>query len=308
MERHRRPPRPAQQKREIRQEREIRQKRQNRHFRRAWRSAAATALLALGLAGGGCRAAPAATASSSSCAALPAQPRAALRLGSHHRLALGAVAGTHGVTPATREQLAALVARFRESRVDALVALGDLGANADEIAEVLTTLGQAGVPVLALPGEQESENAFHSAVERARNAGVDIIDLVAKRIVDTGEIDIVSVPGYPVSPDGCRYDPGDLTALRAAAAGRYRPLVLLAHTPPRGEGPQAVDWNDGANVGDRGMLDLINALYPNAALFAHADDAGGRMQRAWLNVGAVARGMAARVELVDGIARVQRLP
>src|SRR5262249_668661 len=56
-----------------------------------------------------------------------------------------------------------------------------------------------------------------------------------------------------------------------------RPLVLVAHTPPRGQGSQALDWAlGGANVGDPAMAMLLDALTPTVALFAHVDEAGGR--------------------------------
>jgi hypothetical protein len=155
------------------------------------------------------------------------------------------------------------------------------------------------VPVLALAGEREPEAVFHAGVRRARSASVDVIDLVSDRAIDSGEFDILAVPGYPDSATGCGYSKKDLTLVRDLARQRNRPLILLTHMPPRGDGPSAVDWEQGQNGGDPALLDLINAVYPNVALFAHADDAGGHVQRTWMNVGGVARGMATIVDMVD---------
>lgn len=223
------------------------------------------------------------------------------KLGQRNRLVLGVVADTHGSMPATMANLEHFARVFRQQHVDAVVALGDLGSTEDEIARVLTALGDVGAPILALAGERETEASFHAAVDQARARGLDITDLVDQRIVDSGYVDIVSAPGYPFSDSGCHYDATDLKRLAEDAHGHYRPMVLLAHTPPKGNGPQDVDWSDGANRGDSAMRDLIDALYPNVALFAHADESGGRVTRTWMNVGSAALGIATQVELVDGI-------
>ena len=264
------------------------------------------AAMAMGCRGG---TAGAATTAEWSCGAIHGDPHVARRLGGHGRLVLGAVADTNGATPATMANLQRFLGVFRQEHVDAVAALGDLGGTEDEIARVLTALGAAGAPVLALAGERESPAAFAAAVGRARAAGADIVDLVDKRIVDTGEMDIVSAPGYPFSKDGCRYTTGDLQALVRAVGTPMRPVVLLAHTPPKGDGPAAIDRAVGdVNAGDPAMLDLVNALYPNAALFAHVDEAGGRASpRGWINVGGVERGTAMIVTIARGTAHTRVL-
>lgn len=270
---------------------------------------AAAAAMAGGCHGG--TAAPAATGAWS-CGGLHAgkDPHLARRLGGHGRLTLGAVADSNGATAETLANLERLSRVFAGEHVDAVAALGDLGRTEDEIAAVLGALKAAGAPVLALAGEREDETVFHAAVNRARNAGVDVVDLVEKRIIDTGEMDIVSVPGYPFSKDGCRYTADDLHQLEAALGQPMRPVVLLAHTPPKGDGPRAPDRALGdVNAGDPALLDFVNAVYPNAVLFAHVDEAGGRSTaRGLVNVGAAEHGQGAIVALRDGIATVRVLP
>jgi hypothetical protein len=253
-----------------------------------------------------CRAAePAATANPAdwSCGAVHGEARAKRRLGAHGRLSLGVVADTNGTAPATLAHLRRFAALFADAHVDAVLALGDLGASEDEIATVLTALGAARAPIFALAGEREPEAAFHAAVKRARAGGVDVLDLVDVRLVDAGDVDLVAAPGYPFSDKGCRYRAADLDGARRLAGGRMRPLILAAHTPPKGRGPAAVDWAVGEiNAGDPAMLDLVNALYPNLALFAHIDESGGHVERgSWINVGGVESKMAMVVELERGI-------
>jgi Icc-related predicted phosphoesterase len=229
---------------------------------------------------------------------------ATVKMGGHGRFRIGALADTNGNAPATMANLSRFARVFKDEHVDAVAVLGDLGETEREIERVLSTIGSVPAPLLVLPGERERGNEFHSAVTRVRNSGVRIVDLVDNRFIDTGEIDIVAVPGYPFSDRGYRYDAGDLARARALAGRRWRPLVLLAHTPPKGNGEQSIDWATGeVNAGDGGMTDLCNAVYPNAALFAHVDEAGGRNERSWINVGGVESGMAGIVEIERGVAR-----
>ena len=258
---------------------------------------------------GGCRGAArkpavataAADAAPWSCGGVHGEARLARAFGHDGRVKLGAVADLHGdAAEATR---AAGV--LTNERVDAIVALGDLGASEDEIAGVLTALGQAKRPLLALAGEAEAEDRFHAAVKRARTAGVDIVDLVDLRVVDAGDIEIVSAPGYRYSSRGCHYGDEDLQQLRAFVGKPKKPIVLVAHAPPRDEGADGVDRGFGdANVGDPALRALATALAPAAALCAHVDEAGGRARAPWLNIGT----RVAVVEVAGGQARSRVLP
>ncbi len=193
---------------------------------------------------------------------------------------LGAFADTNGTAAATMANLRRLARVFSQEHVDAVLALGDLGANEDEIAAVLTAVGtSAKVPLLALAGEREPEGAFHAAVKRVHDAGIDVIDLVDVRLVDTGEIDIVSVPGYPFSHKGCHYSAPDLDGAARLVAGRSHARVVVGHTPPRGHGVGSVDWAFGdVNAGDAAMGALLDAI-ATARGPVRARRRGGRTRR-----------------------------
>ena len=237
-----------------------------------------------------------------SCGAVHESATVNRALGHGGHVKLGAIADTNGAAPATMANLERLGRVFSEEHVDAVLALGDLGATEEEIAAVLTAIGAASkAPVLALAGEREPENSFHAAVKRVHAAGIDVVDLVDTRLIDTGAIDIVSVPGYPFSKKGCHYSAADLDGIARLVARRDKPRLVAAHTPPKGDGAAAIDWALGdVNAGDAAMAALVERLQPRAALFAHVDEAGGRAAGERINVGAVERGMGAIVEFADG--------
>jgi hypothetical protein len=241
-----------------------------------------------------------------SCGAVHGAARLLRALGSGGRLRLGAVADTNGNAPATMANLWRLGGVFAGEHVDAVLALGDLGRDEDEITAVLTVLGRAArAPVLALAGEREPENSFHAAVKRVHAAGVDVVDLVDTRLVDTGTIDIVSVPGYPFSRKGCHYSAADLDGVERLVGGRTHARVIVAHTPPKGRGAAAIDWAIGdVNAGDAAMAAFVERVQPAAALFAHVDEAAGRADGERINVGD--KGVI--VEIADGKATHRVLP
>jgi Icc-related predicted phosphoesterase len=219
-------------------------------------------------------------------------------------LRLGAVADAHGAAAATLANLERVSGVFSNEHVQGVLALGDLGETEDEIAAVLRKLGGAHAPVYALPGELEPEGAFHAAVARVHAEGVDVVDLVDNRAIRVRDVSIVAIPGYRYSSHGFRYAAGDLERVRKTR-GR---LVLASHTPPKGHGEAASDWAIGdVNAGDPAITELVDTLHPVATLFAHVDEAGGRADNHGVNVGSVANGMAALVDIGDGGLRARVL-
>ena len=294
---------------------------------------AALALVALATASAGCRGRAQATtrdearrddkqrdgqgAEPWSCGAVHDAAPLRRRLGARGKLTLGAIADTHAATAETIATVERLARRMREAQVDAVAVLGDLGRTQDEVTRVLAALRGAKAPLLALAGERESENAFHAGVNQAQKDGIDVIDLVGKRLMVADDIDIVSLPGYPFTDRGCRYRARDFDGVRALMRGRdrARALVVLGHMPPRGEGRGALDatWGD-TNVGDREVARLVDELAPRVALFAHVDEAGGHVQKTatgvMVNAGSAEAGDGARatiVRLVDGKSSVEML-
>ena len=251
---------------------------------------------------------------------------------------LGVVADSKEPLPGTLDNLRRFSRVFSHEKVAAVLALGGLGASEDEIALVHGALKEAHAAVLALPGDREPENAFHSAVERVRRGGMEVVDLAQVRAIDGGGFGLVSLPGYPwphylgAGLAGCRYSSADVEALASWFDGLPRPRIVAAHTPPRGTGPEAIDWAlGGANVGDPALTKALGSLDEALAVFAHVDESGGRAQGKasndggvaengwadwlWLNAGAAdavphtlvgggtSRGQAALVEFSEGRVR-----
>ncbi|HZS35656.1 MAG TPA: hypothetical protein VFF06_02460 [Polyangia bacterium] len=211
------------------------------------------------------------------------------RLGaSGQPLRLGLVADAKEPLPATLQNLERFAAAFQKERVHAVIALGGLGSTEDEIAKVLLALKPSGSPILALPGDREPEGAFHAAVARAKKSGLDVIDLADVRAVAGDGLEVISLPGYRfpsylgARAGGCRYRPSDVDALAAIAQtldarAAHPPRILVAHTPPRGVGPSALDWAlGGANIGDPELARALEKLNLRWGAFAHVDEAGGR--------------------------------
>jgi hypothetical protein len=251
---------------------------------------------------------------------------------------LGVVADPREALPATLDNLRQFAAVFARAKVDAVLALGGLGASEDEIARVLAALRDAHAPVLALPGAREPEAAFRAAVTRARRAGVDVVDLSAARGLDAGAFGLVALPGvnnaHYSAKNGFRYRVSDISNIQESMASLPKPRIFAASSAPRGRGPEAIDWAlGGANDGEPALAKIAAEL----VIAAQPGESGGRAvaphdacdgcsaptdnvplaegvwsERLWLNAGAAdsvphalaqggfTRGQAALVEFADG--------
>jgi hypothetical protein len=255
---------------------------------------------------------------------------------------LGAIADPKEPLGDTLGNLRRFAAVFRSEHVHAVIALGGLGGTEEEIISALLALKGADAPIFALPGDREPEGFFHTAVARAKNAGLPVTDLSVVRAVRGDAASLVSLPGYAfpralaAGGSACRYTAADVEAVRGLVEGLgaqaadlvVPPIVFVAHSPPRGDGPEALDWALGhANVGDPRLTRLIDDAGLKWGLFAHVGEAGGRgsdgrrpvppetfSERLFVNVGTadsvphpvangVGRGQAAILELDSGRGR-----
>jgi hypothetical protein len=240
---------------------------------------------------------------------------------------VGLIADAREATKETLGNLERFAGVFRREKVTAVITLGGLGRTDEEIAKALTALKASQAPVLALPG-REPEAAFHGGVQRAKKAGLDVVDLSVARGVAGDGLAVVALPGEPwahdLAPGGCRAQAGDLKDVDAWANKEGRPALVVAHRAPRGGGPVGIGWAaGGADDGDAALAKLLPSLSAKVGAFA----AGAAMEgRAWdghapvaegawsdklyVAVGAVEamarhHGQAMLLELADGKARAK---
>ncbi|MBK8479639.1 MAG: hypothetical protein IPL40_00445 [Proteobacteria bacterium] len=197
-------------------------------------------------------------------------------------LRLGVLADTHEALPQTLAQLARLVDRFAAARVDAVAVLGGIDSAFVGAVRILRAL-RGPWTLLALAGDRSSAEGFQAALRHADPAA---IDLTRTQIVALPALTVIGVAGYHLphhalaGAQGCGYDAADLALLGARLRGTARPRLLLAHGPPRGRGPDAVDRAWGAiNIGDPALRPWIASAEVRFGVFGHVHEAAGRATR-----------------------------
>ena len=203
--------------------------------------------------------------------------------GTRPRLVLGVLADTHQADASNLKQLTRLRLLLEQAGAHGIVVLGGLDATYEGTRAALAAL-KGKLPVLAMPGEGASRSGFSGAVE---NLGQGVVDLTLARAVVHPAATLISVPGYHLihnlraAEQGCAYEMQDLQEVVALARQQATPRVLLAHGPPRGKGPGAIDRAfGGINAGDPKLTRLLQLGGFSFGLFAHLHESGGRATRA----------------------------
>jgi len=195
------------------------------------------------------------------------------------RVAIAALADTKEASPANLAQLERLADQLVRSEVTAVAVLGGLDPAFEGIRELLGRL-KGVAPVLALPGDRESKSGFVAA---AAAHAPQVVDLTKVRAIATPIASLIAVPGYHLPhhllarEQGCSYGEREIEALIGLAHQLPQPRLLLAHGPPRGEGPRAVDRSFGeVNIGDPLLRRLMEQGEIPFGLFAHVHEATGQ--------------------------------
>lgn len=182
------------------------------------------------------------------------------------KVTLAAVGQARGHAVDVRETL-------RAAKVDLVLAVGGMGADAAEIRAALTALLDPAWLVVALPGDTEAWPEHAAAIADLAAAGGAIVDGASVRIVDAGAAVVATLPGEPFATrlaagaEGCVHDDADLRAALAAlveAAGD-RPRVLA--TPPAPQGGRSDLTPGGLHGGDPALASAIAAA--ELALVVH---------------------------------------
>lgn len=171
---------------------------------------------------------------------------------------------------------------FQDEKVDAIVVTGDIGDIAAGIARVLKELSAAKVPVMAYAGNQECRAEFTDGLAAVQKEASNVINMNAVRVVEFPELTIVSLPGhhdanYMKCTTGCRYFQSTIDEVVRVAKEAKNPVLLVAHGPPKGSGPQALDHAGAAgNVGDPAIATAIANGNIAFAFGSNIKEAGGR--------------------------------
>lgn len=195
---------------------------------------------------------------------------------------LGVLANVKEDTGENLFNLERYLAWFKEQKAEAILVAGDSAETASGVERVLATIGKSGLPVLVIAGNRESKGEYLDGVAAARKTAPNIIDMNKVRFADLGTATVLSLPGYHDprflhSESGCQYHKDDVDGLAKLAAEAKSPVVLMSHSPPRGETKDAIDYATGAgNVGDPNINGAL-AKIPFGVM-ANIHEAGGRAQ------------------------------
>lgn len=195
---------------------------------------------------------------------------------------IGIISAIKDTSAGTRKNLDDALAWFQDRGVEWVVANGDLAQQEFDMEEVLERLGKSGLATLLLPGNSDSNSSLGRAYRERMERYPNLVNGVWVRQVVADDVEFWTVPGYHDrrfirQGAGCKYEAGDLRAMRRTlkADGRA-PVVLVAHGPPAGSGATALDWiSQKKNVGDPELNKLIERSKIPFGLFGHILEAGG---------------------------------
>ncbi|MBN2804717.1 MAG: hypothetical protein JXR91_16600 [Deltaproteobacteria bacterium] len=194
---------------------------------------------------------------------------------------LGLLAGIHDSSKSTGENISEFIQQFKRTRVQAIAVLGGLGTLHTEIEESLNILKQAAVPILLIPGADESFPEFHKALAKFRVKNPQFIDMTRVRKVIMKQVALISLPGYTnpyyldAKDQGCSFSSNDIENLENFTDSKHVP-VLLSPTPPKTSGNTGPDTGRGSiNIGDSEITKFMIDNKVNFALSGIIYESGG---------------------------------
>lgn len=197
-------------------------------------------------------------------------------------ISIGAVTDIKENTPENLDNLEKFVEWFKKEKVDIVVVAGDTGMDKMQIEAALAVLAKVQVPVLNIIGNRESVKQYAQAMASVRKQHPNIFDLNSVRRVDTGAVDILSMPGYfnenyIHADDGCVYTAADVDKLGELVKASDSPTLLVSHGGPKQKGTGGIDRTaEGDNVGDPNLTKALAAHKIPFGIFGNIHEAGGR--------------------------------
>ncbi len=165
--------------------------------------------------------------------------------GTRDRTVIAAIADAGGAAAPTIAALGRLRSKLVD--VDLVLALGGMGASAEELEATLGTVAEgAKYPVIALPGDLESIPALSAALASLRQRGLHVLDGRLIHQIELPVATIALVPGgrgrsrLVSGSDGCAYAVADVNRVYATlTANRALRIVASADAPRQRAGGEA---------------------------------------------------------------------
>ena len=166
----------------------------------------------------------------------------------------------------------AQAARLAEASAgaDAVLAVGDIASVHSGLEETLGPLRGIEVPIVLVPGNNETDDALRAACEEWDGATVlhgETAEVAGVTIFGLGG-------GIPITPWDWSFDLSEEAAARLLEA-LPDGAVLAVHSPPLGH----VDESRGRRLGSRAVLEAIEAKRPPLALCGHIHESWGEEAR-----------------------------
>jgi hypothetical protein len=154
---------------------------------------------------------------------------------------VGIIADAGGAAPKTLAALGRLREKMEAAHADAVVALGGMGSDEHDLEATLGVLAapranKPAWPVIALPGDLESQSAQTAAIAALRAHGAIVVDGRLARWLVAGTATLATVPGAasPVNrSDGCAFTAADATRIYSELSAKAGLRIALVAGAPR---------------------------------------------------------------------------
>jgi Icc-related predicted phosphoesterase len=174
---------------------------------------------------------------------------------------------------------------FSEKGVEVIVVAGDVGDSKDSIQAALAKLGKTGLPVIAIAGNNDPRDGFRDALAAVRKTSPNVINGNHVRRIEWDDVTFFTLPGlhdkaFLHEEDGaprCQYFAEDLDDLAESMKTAPAPVMLVAHDPPAGKEPGAIDYMGPQkhHAGDLNLTKLIDGSKIAFGVFPNIKEAGG---------------------------------
>lgn len=205
--------------------------------------------------------------------------------GSPHprQIRLGVLSGIKEPDAETLVALKGFLDAFSKAQVDAVLVGGDSGFSGLELDKVFGALGESGLPILVIAGNNESRSKLNRSLRGLSATQPNLLNLDLVRLVQAEGFGVVSLPGYHLkafasSGASCLHDDDDVRALEGIFADVKGERILLAHGPPLQKGKAGVDWVDAetGNVGNALLARVLRKVQARLTVAGHILESGSR--------------------------------